>query len=141
MQSPQTGYIVLILIKTDQLIWKSLFLLERYSKNQLSSFYYSQFHQRSTSSFYIHRSWKCKKTVKLSVFFALWGLGCPKAACRTLMTLTPSLQSDLCFVVHYLLHSKYLSGKAIEPLAHGWRVLINYSASIFTRFEHYYTYF
>jgi len=141
MQSPQTGYIVLIIIKTDQLIWKSLFLLERYSKNQLSSFYYSQFHQRSTSSFYTRRSWKCKKDSQVVSLFALWGLRCAKAARRTLMMLTPSFQSDLCFVVYYLLHSKYLSGEAIEPLAYGWRVLINYSASIFTRFEHYYTYF
>jgi len=30
-----------------------------------------------------------KKTVKLSVFFALWGSECPKAARRTLMKLTP----------------------------------------------------
>jgi hypothetical protein len=65
-------------------------------KNRLSTMRVSsgfstwgQFHQCSTSSFYASRSQKWKKTVKLSVFFSLLGSASAKAACRTLMKLTP----------------------------------------------------
>jgi len=52
-----------------------------------------QFHQRSMSSFYAHRSQKHKKTVNLSVFFAILGSVCVKAACRMLMKLTSDRNS------------------------------------------------
>jgi len=48
-----------------------------------------QFHQRSTLSFYRSRSQKCKKIDNLTVFFALSGYACTKAACRMLMKSTP----------------------------------------------------
>ncbi len=41
------------------------------------------------SSFHTRRSQKCKKTDDLTVFFALQGSACAKAACRTMMKLTP----------------------------------------------------
>ena len=41
---------------------------------------------------FTHRSQKCKKTVKLSSFFALLGSVHVKAACRMLMKLTPGRQ-------------------------------------------------
>jgi len=47
-----------------------------------------QFHQHSTSSFYVRRSQKRKKTVKLSAFFALLESALTKAACKMLMKLT-----------------------------------------------------
>jgi len=51
-----------------------------------------QFHQLSTSSFYVHRSQKHKKeTDYLTVFFALWGSAGVKIAHGTLMKLTPGL--------------------------------------------------
>ncbi len=50
-----------------------------------------QFHQCSMSSFCTHRSWKPKNTDYLTVFFALSGSVCVKAACRMLLKLTPGL--------------------------------------------------
>jgi len=48
-----------------------------------------KFHQHSTSGFFEHRSQKRKKTVKLSVFFALLGSAHTKAAHRKLIKMTP----------------------------------------------------
>ncbi len=49
----------------------------------------------STSSFYWRRSQKRKKTVKLSVFFALLGSARAKAALRTLIKLTPDVEVSI----------------------------------------------
>jgi len=50
------------------------------------------------NSFYTHISQKPKKTVKLSVFFALSGSACAKAARRMLMKLTPvALKYDVIY--------------------------------------------
>ena len=50
-----------------------------------------QFHQHSTSSFYVQRSLKRKKLLNLTVFFVLLGSGCVKAARRMLVKLTPGV--------------------------------------------------
>ena len=47
-----------------------------------------QFHQHSTSSFYLRRSQKCKKAAWLDCLFAFLGFSCVKAACRMLVKLT-----------------------------------------------------
>ena len=44
-----------------------------------------------TRSFYAHRSQKRKKMLDLTVFFALLGSACVKAACKMLVKLTPDL--------------------------------------------------
>ncbi len=46
-----------------------------------------KFHQCSMSSFYARRLKKNKKTVKLSIFFAVLGSASAKAACRTFIKL------------------------------------------------------
>ena len=51
----------------------------------------SQFHQHFTSSFYAHRSQKCKNLLNLTVFFELLGSAHVKAAHKTLVKLTPGL--------------------------------------------------
>jgi len=56
---------------------------------------WSQFHQRSTSSIYARRPRKRKKTVKLSIFFALLGSGGIKAAHKMLVELTPDVMPPL----------------------------------------------
>ncbi len=57
-----------------------------------------QFHQRSTSSFYLRRSQKRKKTDNLNVFFTHLGSLLIRAASKTLMKLTPAVSSVEC---HY----------------------------------------
>jgi hypothetical protein len=56
--------------------------------SHLSTDTWGQFYQHSTSSFYEHRYLKCKKTVKMSIFFALLGSALLKSASRMLMKLT-----------------------------------------------------
>jgi len=56
-----------------------------------------QFHQRSMSSFYVHRSRKCKKDSQVLSFFTLSGSVHIKAARRTLMKLTPEKKARICF--------------------------------------------
>ena len=46
-----------------------------------------------TSSFYAHRSQKCKKLLNLTVFLALLGSVCVKAACEMLVKFTQGGQS------------------------------------------------
>ena len=41
-----------------------------------------------TRSFYVHRSQKCMNLLELTVFFALLGSGCVKAARKMLLKLT-----------------------------------------------------
>jgi len=53
-----------------------------------------QYHQHSTSSFYVRKSQKCKKTLKLWVFFMHSESAHKKAARRTLMKLTPRLEGN-----------------------------------------------
>jgi len=55
-----------------------------------------QFHQRFTSSFWEHRSWRRKKDKSsCQSLFALMGSGCVKPARRTLMKLNPGKRQKL----------------------------------------------
>jgi len=56
-----------------------------------------QFHQHSTSRYYVRRSLKRKNTVKLSAFFMLLGSSLAKTAHKTFMKLTPGRQNE-CYV-------------------------------------------
>ncbi len=55
-----------------------------------------QFHQHLTQSFYVRRSQKRKKTVKLSVFFVLSGSACKKAASWMLVKSPPDAAWQKC---------------------------------------------
>ncbi len=57
-----------------------------------SSLSCGRFHQHFTRSFYTHRSQKRKKRLRAWLyFFALWGSGHVKAACKILVKSTPEL--------------------------------------------------
>ncbi len=59
-----------------------------------------QFHQHSMRNVYACRSQKCKKTVKLSIIFALLGSALSKAAHRMLMKLTPGVRFFAAFCIY-----------------------------------------
>ena len=54
-----------------------------------SSMFGCQFHQRLYAKLYMRRSQKCKKLLELTVFLALLGSACIKAARKMLVKLTP----------------------------------------------------
>jgi len=68
---------------------------------------WGQFYKHSTSSFYKHRSLKRKKTVKMSIFFALLGSALLKSASRMLMKLT----LGQCF---FEIQQRYVDKKTIK---------------------------
>jgi len=104
------GFIFVCLLKQKKIIlvflWKFRFLRE--SRNYFKSFYFvaktfskwrpwllfdtrAQFHQRFMNIFYARRSQKCKKIDNLTVIFTHSGSARAKAACKTLMKLSPGV--------------------------------------------------
>jgi len=68
-------------------------LLEPLRNQNRSS--WARFHQRSTYSFYARSSPKRKNSVKCQYLFTLLGPTSVKAACRTLMKLTPGTHGSV----------------------------------------------
>jgi len=93
---------------------------------KLSSTSWAQFHQHFMQSFYVHRSQKHKKAVKLSVFFALLGFARVKASRRTLVRSTPDDKE--CVRKRTCRCGAYLVGVAPEPcllvVVEQWRPVI-----------------
>ena len=83
-----------------------------------------------THSFYARRSQKRKKLLELTVFFALLGSTCVKAAHKMLMKMTPADERESLFLDAFLIFYKEQS--FIEPL-----LFISPSLRISLTFSHF----
>jgi len=85
-----------------------------------------QFHEHFTSSFYVHRSQKRKKTDGMTMFFALLESACVKAFHKKVGEIDPRAREDFIFVTQYLLKKPLRVIKVYLTMFRHFNLLVGY---------------